>query len=288
MAVDNRNFIIEDCPSEDDDNILDELTDDDDEVMSPVSSTPSNQQYTPPPPQAPWTQRPVYSNPYQSYQPSTNYWPQSQYQPYQSRPPYWNSYPQPKPTQQQNSTRIDRRKKIIFCDLIDILIESESAILEYQQSNISGANNYKKLGISPRGLYDIRLKTDIWYKLAAFRADYIFCLTNQPTKSEDELKTWEVMTNYVMYALADYLNLPHDNCRCITKLGFELTEDTKPNLGLIKKALCYIDNPRYKKSDCVIIGANSGYQNQSNVDRLMAKRAGIDYVDVNDLLTTYY
>lgn len=284
MPVDNRNFIIEDLPEDPEDSLFpEEDEDDDDDIM-----TTTTQQPQPFIPRAPWqTTAPAFGTP---PSPAT-VWPStSQQRPW--TPPAFGYQPQPQqPTriQQSNENRIDRKKKIIFCDLFDILIESESAVREQQAGYLSGANNYKRSGIAPRGLYDIRLKTEVWSKLAAFGADYIFCITNQPEKSQEELKTWKVMTDFVMYSLADYLNLPHDNCRCFTKLGFSRESiDTKPGTGLMKKALSTIPGYKYSRKDLVVIGINSGYQNQSNIDRQMAIHAKVDYVDVNDLLVTYY
>lgn len=270
MPVDNRNFIIEDLPDDPEDGLFPD--EDEDDLVEP----PRQQQrptWTPPPP--PWQQ---------SYRPVTT-------------PTYPWSFGQSQNRtatqsgiQQRQETRIDRKKKIIFCDLVDVLIESESAVKEQAGTTyLSGSNNYKRSGIAIRGLYDVRLKTEVWSKLAAFGADYVFCITNQPEKSEEELRTWRVMTDFVMYALADYLNLPHSNCKCLTKVGFDRdSEDTKPKTGLMKKALSTIPGYRYERKDLIVIGINSGYQNQSNIDRLMAHRAKVDYLDVNDLLTTYY
>lgn len=272
MAVDNRNFIIEDLPDDPEDSLFPEDEEDDDVLPPP--------RVTPPPftPTAPWQQRPTYPGP-------TTTWP-----PRPTTTPWTGTAPQRTAGYQQaEKTRIDRRKKIIFLDLFDILIESESAVKEQQSGYLTGSNNYKISGVAPRGLYDIKLKTEVWSKLAAFGADYIFCITCQPEKSQEELKTWKVMTDFVMYALADYLRLPHDNCKCFTKIGFDRdSEDTKPRTGLMKKALMTIQGYPYKRKDLIVVGINSGYQNQSNIDRLMAKNAGVDYIDVNDLLTTYY
>jgi hypothetical protein len=287
MPVDNRNFIIEDLPDDPEDFIgPEEDDDDDDEIMT------QNQQQQPPfTPRAPWQQQSFGTPP-----PAATVWPPSRpTTPW--TPQFGTSYqPQQQTTgrvnqqyQQSQGTRIDRKKKIIFCDLFDILIESESAVREQQNGYLTGSNNYKRTGIAPRGLYDIRLKTEVWSKLAAFGADYIFCITNQPEKSREDMKTWKVMTDYVMYSLADYLNLPHSNCVCITKIGFSRdSTDTKPGTGLMKRALSTIKGYKYSRKDLIVVGINSGYQNQSNVDRMMAKRAGVDYLDVNDLLITYY
>ena len=288
MPVDNRNFIIEDLPEDPEDSVFPEEDDDDDEDIMMNQQRPQQQPFIP---RAPWQQTsPGFGTP----PPAATVWsPNRQTTPW--TPQFGTSYqPQPQSVQQQQyqqsqGTRIDRKKKIIFCDLFDILIESESAVREQQTGYLTGSNNYKRTGIAPRGLYDIRLKTEVWSKLAAFGADYIFCITNQPEKSREDMKTWKVMTDYVMYALADYLNLPHTNCVCITKLGFQRdSEDTKPRTGLMKRALSTIRGYNYSRKDLIVVGANSGYQNQSNIDRIMAKNARIDYLDVNDLLITYY
>lgn len=284
MPVDNRNFIIEDLPEDPEDSLFPEDDIDDDDIMNQQTTT---QTYVPP--RAPWqTPAPSFGTP----PPPTTVWPSTIPQQRPWNTPVFGYQPQqqqPNRIQQSNENRIDRRKKIIFCDLFDILIESESAVREQQAGYMSGVNNYKKSGIAPRGLYDIRLKTEVWSKLSAFGADYIFCITNQPEKSQEELKTWKVMTDFVMYSLADYLNLPHDNCRCFTKIGYSRDSlDTKPGTGLMKRALATIPGYKFTRKDLVVIGINSGYQNQSNIDRQMAIHAKVDYVDVNDLLVTYY
>ena len=288
MPVDNRNFTIVDLPEDDPEDFIGgpEDDDEDEEVTQPTPvfqpqttwQAPPSTIYSPPPPrpQAPWL-----GGTGSIFQPPRPTFPQPTYQQQQ----------QPRGYTQSNQNSIPRRKKIIFCDLIDVLIESESAVREnITQGYLSGSNNFKRTGIMPRGLYDIRLKTEVWGKLSAFGADYVFCVTNQPEKSEEELRTWKVMTDYVMYALADYLSLPHQNCKCLTKIGFDRSsEDVKPGAGLLKKALQTLPpDYKYKRGDLVVIGMNSGYQNQPDIDKRMAKRVKIDYIDVTDLLTLYY
>lgn len=289
MPVDNRNFIIEDLPDDDPEDFIspEDDADDDDEVkpqnpvfrpqphwQNPPTTSPTVFP-SPPRPQAPWLGGMTFQQ-----SPRTVYTPPTQ------------QFSQQRGYAQTNQNSIPRRKKIIFCDLIDVLIESESAVRESttSQGYLSGSNNFKRTGIMPRGLYDIRLKTEVWGKFAAFGADYVFCVTNQPEKSEEELRTWKVMTDYVMYSLADYLNIPHQNCKCLTKIGFDRSsKDVKPGAGLLKKALQTLPiGYKYCRKDLVVIGMNSGYQNQPDIDRRMAERIKIDYIDVNDLLTIYY
>ena len=141
----------------------------------------------------------------------------------------------------------------------------------------------------PRGLYDIRLKLEVWSKIAAFSPDYVFCITNQPKMEQEKLAAWDVMIKYVMYSLAEYLRLPYDNCRCLTKFGYQRQDDdVKPGLGLMKRALSLLPQDyTYSRENLVVIGSNSGYSNQGDQDRKMAYNAQIDYVDVWDLLVSY-
>lgn len=284
MPVDNRNFIIEDLPDDPEDSLFPtEDDDEEDEIRRQIEEdNDDNEIFQQPQPRpafarsAPW-ERNTY-NPQSTFSPwgSSNSWGQQQRN-------------EPKKYAQTGANRIDRRKKIIFVDLLDILIESESAVKESGRDTFNSSNNYMRTGIMPRGLYDIRLKLEVFSKIAAFSPDYVFCITNQDKMESSKLESWEVMVKYVMFALAEYLRLPNSNCRCLTRIGFSRNDpDVKPNPGLIKKALGTLPkNYRYQRSDLVVIGANSGYANQSNIDREMAKRVRLDYIDIQDLLVAY-
>ena len=287
MPVDNRNFIIEDLPSDPEDSLFPEEEDDDNELTREIEEDNEGDE--------------IFQNPQPASSPFTRSAPWERPSTFQPVNPWGSSWGQPRtqtisqPTntrrsyEQTGTSRIPRKKKIIFVDLLDILIESESAVRESARESFSSNNNYMRTGIMPRGLYDIRLKLEVFSKIMAFSPDYVFCITNQDRMEESKKDAWEVMVRYVMYSLADYLRLPSSNCRCITRIGFSRNDpDVKPNPGLIKKALDTL--PRdytYRRSDLVIIGANSGYANQSDVDREMARRIKVDYIDIQDLLVSY-
>jgi hypothetical protein len=279
MPVDNRNFIIEDIPEEEDS--LFPKEDDEEDYDDGINDSDEEEIYQQPKPafvrSAPW-ERPSTFTPVNPW--GNHSWGQSNNKDSNKRTSY----------NQTGTNRIDRRKKIIFLDLLDILIESESAIKESPGDNIFGSsNNYRKTGIMPRGLYDIRLRLEVFSKISAFNPDYVFCITNQERMEKSKLESWNVMVKYVMYALSEYLRLPSQNCRCLTKIGFQRSDpDVKPNPGLVKKALNLLPSDyRYKRSDLVVIGANSGYANQSNLDKELARRIRVDYVDIQDLLVSY-
>lgn len=288
MPVDNRNFIIEDLPNDPEDTLFPEDEDDESDFIRKIEEDNENEdlfQRPQPAPQftrsAPW-ERP---STFQSINPWGSSWGQPRQQTTNSNVKDRRNY------NQSGTNRIPRKKKIIFVDLLDILIESESAVIESNQntSTFSSSNNYMRTGIMPRGLYDIRLKLEVFSKIMAFSPDYVFCITNQDRMEQSKRDAWEVMVKYVMYSLADYLKLPSSNCRCLTRIGFSRNDpDVKPNPGLIKKALGTLPvGYKYKRSDLVVIGANSGYANQSDIDREMARRIKVDYIDIQDLLIYY-
>ena len=287
MPVDNRNFIIEDIPEDPEDSLF--PTEEDEEMEDRLREIEEDND----------DRNDIYQNPQPASFMKTAPWERpSTFQPVN---PWGRSWSQNQENQinhssgltynQTGTTRIDRRKKIIFVDLLDILIESESAVRE-SSSNVSTFapnNNYRRTGVMPRGLYDVRLKLEVFSKIYAFAPDYVFCITNQDRMEKGRQEAWNTMVKYVMQALADYLRLPGENCRCLTKIGFSREDpDVKPNYGLVKKALGLLPrNYRYRRSDRVIIGSNSGYANQSDIDREMARRIKVDYVDIQDLLTSY-
>lgn len=227
---------------------------------------------------------PTYGTGYQPQQQSpwgsSSPWSTPRYQPgYTPNPVFGTgSSPWMNPTTQGTRQTINRSKKIIFCDLLDNLIESIQA----------GG----KLGVQPRGIFDIRLKFEVWDKISCFAPDYVFVLTNQNiVPGSMQARVFSAMTDYVMYSLAEYLRLPYQNCQCFTKAGFEIENPlTKPNTGLISKALESIPGvkQKYKKEDMLVIGAMSGLSGQSNKDSLMAEKFKIDYIDVGQLLSLYY
>jgi hypothetical protein len=285
MPVDNRNFIIEDLPSDPEDSLFPEDDDDDDVIRELEEDNDGEEIFQRPNPATSFTRTAPWERPatFQPVNPWGSSWGQSRAQTPSQPGNERKSY------DQTGTNRIPRKKKIIFVDLLDILIESESAVRESNRDAFSSNNNYMRTGIMPRGLYDIRLKLEVFSKIMAFSPDYVFCVTNQDRMEESKKDAWEVMVRYVMYSLADYLRLPNSNCRCLTRIGFSRNDpDVKPNPGLIKKALGTLPRGyKYKRSDLVVIGANSGYANQSDTDREMARRIKVDYIDIQDLLVSY-
>lgn len=168
--------------------------------------------------------------------------------------------------QQSNKKEIDRQKKIIFCDVLDCLIET-------WQSN-------GKPGLLPRGIYDVRLKFEVWDKIACFNPEKVYgIIPRNLILSSNGSDSWRVLLDYVICSLSEYLRVPYNCCTILAQREFSLSKD------VIMKTI--IENQLNKK-DIIQIGLDSGLTGQSNRDLISSKSIGIDYIDLGQLMTMYY
>jgi histidinol phosphatase-like enzyme len=199
---------------------------------------------------------------------------------YQPRPA-WTPQPvwapqQSTPTQGQGSQFvINRQKKVVFCDLLDCLISSLDA--------------QDRFGIPPRGIYDIVIRRDVIDKISCFGPQWVVILTNQGiTRGTDSEIKFTRMTDYICACVADLVRLPLDNVLCIMKATLDPYDPCcKPGTGLIELASQRLSKWGIKKSDMIVLGSQSGYQGQSGRDLQMAEAFGVDYIDIQQLLTLY-
>ncbi len=177
-----------------------------------------------------------------------------------------------------NRHGLPRNKRIICCDLLDNVIESLTA---------NG-----RVGVQPHGIYDMRIKFEVLDKFRAINPEYVFVLTNQNfTPGTAASKVYKAMVDYLMYSIAEYMRMPYENVRCLTKTGYDVRDkDVKPNTGLLQKALSSIPDvkDRFKKEDILVCGSASGLAGQGNRDIEMARRFGVDYIDIQELLNYYF
>lgn len=160
---------------------------------------------------------------------------------------------------------IDRSKKVIICDLLDCLIET--------------VQSDGRPGLLPRGIYDIKLRFDVWSKIGCFNPDRIYALIPRSflAISPSGTDSVGILTTYIMCALADFLRIPFRNCIGVTQNVIGLRKDLMiaPILG---------DIPKEK---ILFIGLESGLSGQSDRDKVAAEACGVDYIDLNDLLQNY-
>lgn len=243
--------------------------------------------------QSPWGQPQPTASPWGSTQPQFNPWGQQQRP---VTPPFggntwgnnggtWNNSPfTPRPavspvvnpfagTTSGNQTQqyiLPRDKKVIFCDVMDVLTGSIDA----------GG----KLGVPPRGIYDMYLRYEVFERFRCIGARWIYVLTSKELiPGTDPYRRYVSACRFVCAALSEYLMVPYDNCIGVVRS----TIKTEMGTELIKSALKDLSREGITKENCLVTGVRSGFQNQANIDSLIAKEAGVDYIDTQLLLTLY-
>jgi hypothetical protein len=159
---------------------------------------------------------------------------------------------------------INRNKRIIFCDVLDCLVET------YQSCG--------KPGLLPRGIYDIKFRFDVWDKLACFNPEKIFAMVPRALLNSSNEASWIVLLEYIVCSLSEYLRSPYQVCQILlqTEMG-QPKEDTM--FGVLKGL---------NKDEVIHLGVNSGLYGQNNKDQIAAKRCGIDYIDLATFMNSYY
>lgn len=166
-----------------------------------------------------------------------------------------------------NKRELDRKKKIIFCDVLDCLVET------YQSNG--------KPGLIPRGIYDIRLRFEVWDKLGCFSPDRIYAMVpKQFLLSSNGSDSWKIMLEYVICSLSEYLRLPFSCCQILTQ-----TTIGQPKEEMIESILA---KGKINRKDAIQIGIESGLSGQNNRDKISAERCRIDYIDLGELMTIYF
>lgn len=177
------------------------------------------------------------------------------------------SSPQNNSWSNNEKREINRQKKVIFCDVLDCLIETF-------QSN-------GKPGLLPRGIYDVRLRFEVWDKLACFNPEKIYAIIpGSLLSSSNGSDSWRVLLDYIICALSEYLRVPYTSCQIIIQSQLGQTKDII--IGSVLEGLTY------KKEDIIQIGLNSGLYGQSDKDLLAAEKLRIDYLDLGQLLSLYF
>ncbi len=159
---------------------------------------------------------------------------------------------------------IDRTKRVIVCDVLDCLVET-------LQSN-------GKPGLLPRGIFDIRLRFEVWDKIACFSPDKIFAMVPRTLlNSSNGSESWRVMLEYIVCSLSEYLRSPYQVCQILLQ-----TEIGQPKEDVLLQVLGNI-----QKESIVMLGVNSGLYGQNNRDQVAALKCGIDYIDLSTFMNSY-
>lgn len=167
-------------------------------------------------------------------------------------------------------SEIDRTKKVIVTDFLDIIAET------YDSNGISG--------LIPRDVYDLKPRFDVWNKIAAFNPEKIYILApiNLVSGTAGISAAWEQTFGYFCVCISSFLRIPFQSCQVIAQNTIGTPKSETIN--------SIINNKEFpiNKKDVVLIGVNSGFNNQSNRDSITANECGIDYVDLFQLLNNMY
>ena len=159
---------------------------------------------------------------------------------------------------------IDRTKRIIFCDVLDCLVET------YQSNG--------KPGLLPRGIYDIKFRFDVWDRLACFNPEKIFAMVPRALINSSNNASWRSFLEYTVCSLSEYLRTPYQVCQILLQ-----TEIGQPKEDMMMKVLGGLD-----KTSIIQIGVNSGLYGQNNRDQIASMKCGIDYIDLATFMNSYY
>lgn len=188
-----------------------------------------------------------------------------------NQPPSWNSWGSgnTQQTSSQQRKSINRQKRFVICDILDCLVET------YQSNGMPG--------LMPRGIYDIRLRFEVWNKIQAFNPERIYTIIPKPliTNEGGYSFAWDTALNYITCSLSEFLRIPYKNCQLL--LQHSLNQQDK-----IRVLEPVVKDYGYNPEDIIYVGVYSGLQGQSDRDAQAAQRLGIDYVDVTHLINMYY
>lgn len=164
---------------------------------------------------------------------------------------------------------INRNKKIIFCDFLDVLVAT------WDQNG--------RPGLPPRDIYDLRPRFEVWDKIAAFNPERVFAVVQKNLiNTTNGPIGWELTLSYYCHSLSSYLKIPYTNCQIFAQniIG-------QPREEILNLLINNPNNP-IKKEDVVYIGLYSGNNGQSDRDIHAARVTEIDYVDLGQLLTNMF
>ena len=162
-----------------------------------------------------------------------------------------------------------KKYNVIFSDLDGTLINT-----------ISG-------GTFTKGIWDMKIRFEVLYKIKEIKPEYLFIVTNQGGIESGFVNIGHFITklNYICKSIEEY-------CKCFcygTYCSSNNKSDPfrKPNKGMLDylTELYVGDDFDSIKPKSLMIGDASGKEGQfSDSDKKTAENFGIDYIDVEDFI----
>lgn len=162
--------------------------------------------------------------------------------------------------------KIDREKKVIFCDFLDCVVETW--------------DSQGRPGYLPRDIYDLKPRFEVWSKIQAFNPEMVYSLIPiNLIPNTNGAEGWIKTLEYFCSCLSAYLRIPYTNCTILAQ-----TAIGQPKEELINSILSQGIN----RNSAIYIGIYSGLAGQSNRDQIAAQKCNIDYIDLGILLNNMY
>jgi hypothetical protein len=117
--------------------------------------------------------------------------------------------------------------------------------------------------------------------MAAFNPERIYFTipASLIPESANGINAWNVTLSYFCCSISSYLRLPFDSCQILKQNYVGQSKDS------VFKAIL---DRGISPEDAVVIGIYSGGAGLSDVDQVAASNCGIDYIDLNTLLTSMF
>ena len=164
-------------------------------------------------------------------------------------------------------TRNEKVKSVLIVDALDCLVES------YDSNG--------KPGILPRSIFDLKPKFDVWERLASFnpRRIYVLFPAIGLVPSIGNTESAKVASEYIAQCIAAYLRIPRNLCSIIHVVDNAVKEQ---NISGI------LSMTSFDHDSVLYVGVRSGRYGLSSEDIIAAKKNGIDYMDLYNLLKGRY
>ena len=139
----------------------------------------------------------------------------------------------------------------------------------------------------PKGIWDMKIRFDVLYKIKEIKPEYLFIVSNQGGIESGfvDVYNFRAKTEYIRRAISEYCD-----CKCYgtyCSSNDKLNPHCKPNTGMLEKLMeNYVgDDFDYIKQISLMIGDASGKEGQfSDSDKKTAENFGIDYMDIEDFI----
>lgn len=169
---------------------------------------------------------------------------------------------------------IMKQKKIVFCDLDDTLIETNSG---------------EKF---PKGVWDVRLKIEVWDKIKQRfpNVTHLFVVTNQGGIEEGLVNRDDFVTKieWILACLSEWFEMQLGRIIICEGVACSKNDSSdhfrKPNTGMLEHLLNKAFDTNPDKETMIMVGDASGKEGDfSDSDKKTAENFGIDYIDIRDL-----